>query len=161
MFIGKPFTCGLLHEGCHLLLVLLGRHDRSPHVDGCEPNGEKHIRRGLVGELVSLPQPLVVETVRHGERWERGESERDKYIEVQEQVGEVKMDGLSAVELGAALRVREDVVLDDVPRDDGQLAVKQGVESNDRKLPNRICECKGGLRQTEYIPEAELRRRRR
>ena len=23
MFIGKPFTCGLLHEGCHLLLVLV------------------------------------------------------------------------------------------------------------------------------------------
>lgn len=115
----------------------------------------------MVGELVSLPQPLVVETIRHGERWKRGESERDEHIEVQEQVGEVEMDGLSAVELGAALRVREDIVLNDVPRHDGQLAIEQGVESDGRELPNRLCECKCEFRQMPYIPEAEQRRRRR
>ena len=55
------------------------------------------------------------------------EGEDDADVEIQQEVSEVEGPWLGAVEVGAA-GVGEDVVLDDVPRDDFKLSVKESVD---------------------------------
>ena len=55
------------------------------------------------------------------------EGEDEPGVEVEEEVLEVEGPRLGAIEVGAA-RGGEDVVLDDVPRDDLDLFVKEGVD---------------------------------
>jgi len=109
---------GRVHEA--LLLVRLAGEDGEPEVEGGEE--DEGAQAGLEGGAGGVAGgKLLEEEEREGEE---GEEEPD--VKVEEEVLEVEGPGLRAVEVGAA-GGGEDVVLDDVPGDDLDLFVKEGV----------------------------------
>lgn len=103
--------------------------DGEPHVErGQEDEGAQAGLEGLAG--VAAGEELLEEEERQGEH---GEDEPG--IEVQEQILEVEGPWLGAVEVRAA-GLGENVVIDNVPRDDLELFVEKGVDGRVDSLDN-------------------------
>lgn len=79
------------------------------------------------------PQTLLVEAQRDEQTRQREERERDEDVEVEQEIGEVEMGGLGAVQLGTA-EGGDYVVVDDVPESEGFAAVVVGVYEEGRDL---------------------------
>lgn len=103
--------------------MLLGSHDRGPKVDGRQPDSKQHVRRALIHVLISIAQSPAIDVVGDREGGKRSQREWNQDVEVQEQVRQVEVNRLGAVELRSSLGVGEDVVLDNVPGHDRQFAV--------------------------------------
>ncbi len=104
-----------------LFLVGLQGEDGEPHVEGREEDEGAQARlEGLAGGAAG--EDFLQQEERQGDK---GEDEPD--VEVEEEVLEVEVPRLSAVQVGAASG-GEDVVLDDVPRDNLDLFVEKGVD---------------------------------
>ena len=110
---------GGVHEA--LFLVGLEGEDGEPEVEGGEE--DEGAQAGLEVGAGGVAGAELFE----GEEGEGGEGEEEPDVEVEEEVLEVEGPGLGAVEVGAA-GVGEDVVFDDVPGDDFDFFVEEGVD---------------------------------
>lgn len=116
----------------------LRRKNREPEVHGDEADSEGDGGRGLTGYAIALvTKALGVDDGgdEEGGKGEEGEGEED--VEAEESVAEVEGGRLRAVEGGTSSRLGEDVVLDDVERDNGELLVSLGVDVDNGDLRGR------------------------
>lgn len=64
----------------------------------------------------------------------RKQGKRDSNIEVQNEVVEVEVPRLCAVQDRPTFRTAEDIVFDDVPGDDDEFAIREAIDTDDRNL---------------------------
>jgi hypothetical protein len=79
-------------------------------------------------------EPSTVDHVGHCQCRERNQGKRDSNIEVQNEIVEVEIPRFCAVKSRATFRASEDIVFNDVPRDDGKFAVCKGIYADDWNL---------------------------
>lgn len=95
-------------------------HDGEPEVEG---RGEDEGAEGTAAEGSGATEEVVEE-----KKGTSGEGEEEVEVEVEDEVAEVKVPGFGAVEVGAI--GGEDVVVDDVPGDDDEFLVEEGVDGD-------------------------------
>lgn len=121
-----------------LLLVLLEDEDGEVQVKGNEADREARRRmRLLLGHVARVAEALGVDA-QGDEDEERGdEGEREEDVEVDEAVEDVEVPRLGPVQLGAGACDGEQVVSDDVERNDDELLVRRRVDEDDWDLRGR------------------------
>lgn len=118
-----------------LLLVVLERDDNEVEVEGDKADREADGGVGLAWNAVAhVAEALRVGDGGDGEKREGDEGEGEKDVEVEQGVQDVEVPRLSAVELGTGTGGGEEVVLDDVEGNDGELLVRGRVDEDDRDL---------------------------
>lgn len=77
-----------------------------------------------------------VEYGRDEEGREGNKGEGNKNIEVQCQVKDVEIPRRCPIQLRSALRAAEDVIMNDVPRNYGEVTISESIDTNHRNLHN-------------------------
>jgi hypothetical protein len=121
-----------------LLLVLLEGDDDEVEVERDEADRKADGGVSRAGNAVTE----VAETLRVGDggdgeerKGDEGEGEED--VEVEERVENIEVPRLGSVQLGTSTRSREEVILDDVEGDDGELLVGERVDEDDGDLKRK------------------------
>lgn len=141
-----------------LLLVVLQRQHRKVQVERHEADREADGRVGLGrGDVARVAEALRVDRARHEEERKREEREREEVVEVDEAVQDVEVPRLGAIQLGAGAGDGEEVVLDDVERNDGQLLVRRRVGQDDRNLWEELRSARRSLARDQ--PQGNIPRR--
>lgn len=112
----------------------LESHDAQPEVERQEAQAQQGVRAGLARDrrLLRLTQAAVVESVSHKQCRQGEQRQREKDVEVEEQVGEVVRRRRGAIQVGSV--PGEHVVQDDVQRWEGPSAVRPRVDQVDGDL---------------------------
>jgi hypothetical protein len=105
----------------------------NPHIHGCKAECERFVCTTLVGSTGGT-KPLTVERIRHCERRQSHERKWQDHVEVKGKIEQVEGPRLSPVQVRSTGRIREDVVLDDVPRRDGQPSIEERIDGDHRDL---------------------------
>lgn len=103
-----------IHES--FLLVRLQTQDDEPDVEPAQSKGKKSIRArfSLFWPALSRSQTSVVNFESKSERREGHEGEREKDVEVEQEVDKVERRRLGSIEVGRTTSRGEEVVQDDV-----------------------------------------------
>ena len=105
-----------------------------PEIERSQSERKEGEGRALAGSRLDEAQSLFVDKRSDYECWKGKECQGHENIEVQNEVGEVKVPGGCSVEVWSSFRATEDVVPNDVPRNDRQPSICYAVEENDGNL---------------------------
>lgn len=108
--------------------------DAQPQIERHQARSEQRERGTLVRRRGCDTEAVAVVDVGDADGWEGEQGERSDDVEVEVEVEEVEVPWGGAVEIWAAFRAAEEVVADDIPGDDGEATVCEGVDGDDWDL---------------------------